>query len=404
MNSPILILLTNDFPFGQGEQFLETEILHLSKSFDKVYIYTTSSKGERRYLPSNVEVKNFHWRKSFSVKKLILRRVFLLLKIFFAEFWSPKRKQHYKRNLKFHFNNLLAIINDAENFKTELDTYDLTSTKIYSYWFGPWGDVMCMVNASENNKYPFITRVHGYDYDVARWEGAFIPFRAFFMQHVNQMSAVSEYGYHRVITEYPEFKNISVSRLGVTDKGDNLIFVNDVFHIVSCSSLIPLKRVHLIIEIIKQLPFKVKWTHFGDGPLKDSICSLAEELPESITVDFKGFVANEVVIDFYKSEQVDLFMNVSELEGVPVSIMEAISFGIPATGCRICGVPEIVTDHTGLLFEEIINIDEAVNQIVAYKNLSESEKIVFRKGVKTFWRMKFDANFNYSTFITEILQ
>ena len=97
-------------------------------------------------------------------------------------------------------------------------------------------------------------------------------------------------------------------------------------------------------------------------------------------------------------------MNVSELEGIPVSIMEAISFGIPSTGCRVCGVPEIVTEQTGFLFEKEVNIEEAVSQIVAYKNLSLNEKLAFRNGVKAFWKKKFDAEINYTTFIAEKLK
>jgi glycosyltransferase involved in cell wall biosynthesis len=224
------------------------------------------------------------------------------------------------------------------------------------------------------------------------------------MNFVHQIAAVSQYGINRIKNEYPKFSNVSVSRLGVTDKGINPMNENEVFHIVSCSSFIPLKRVHLIIEILKHLPFQVKWTHFGDGPLRDEIHALAKELPENVQTDFKGFVANDAVIDFYKNEPIDLFMNVSELEGIPVSIMEAISFGIPSTGCQVCGVPEIVTKETGFLFEMKINIEDAVRQISIYKNMSKNEKLTFLKGVKIFWKKKFDADVNYSTFIAENLQ
>ena len=148
----------------------------------------------------------------------------------------------------------------------------------------------------------------------------------------------------------------------------------------------------------------MKWTHFGDGPLRDRIYSLAQELPENIDVNFKGFVANDVIIEFYKKEPIDLFMNVSELEGIPVSIMEAISFGIPSTGCKICGVPEIVTAQSGFLFEKEFEINDAVAQIVIYQKLTKSDKFKFREEVKTFWKKKFDADVNYPTFISENLQ
>lgn len=44
-------------------------------------------------------------------------------------------------------------------------------------------------------------------------------------------------------------------------------------------------------------------------------------------------------------------------EGIPVSIMEAISFGIPIIATNVGGNAEIVNDETGVLIP--VNIDQA---------------------------------------------
>lgn len=51
----------------------------------------------------------------------------------------------------------------------------------------------------------------------------------------------------------------------------------------------------------------------------------------------------------YSEHPVDVFINLSTNEGVPVSIMEAISFDIPIVATDVGGTSEIVTDETGIL-------------------------------------------------------
>ena len=56
-----LFLFTAQFPYGnKSETFLETEILYLSNSFKKVFIFPTSceNKSVVRSIPSNVSIDN----------------------------------------------------------------------------------------------------------------------------------------------------------------------------------------------------------------------------------------------------------------------------------------------------------------------------------------------------------
>ena len=43
--------------------------------------------------------------------------------------------------------------------------------------------------------------------------------------------------------------------------------------IISCSSLTPVKRIHIIINAISLLPknIKVTWMHIGEGPLESQL-------------------------------------------------------------------------------------------------------------------------------------
>ena len=191
-------------------------------------------------------------------------------------------------------------------------------------------------------------------------------------------------------------------RLGVNEQTVSSQKKSDGLVIVSCSSFIPLKRVNLIVDILKSIQTKVKWIHFGDGPLMNEVKQKAvKELGENIISEFKGYVRHDDVIRFYKENYVDLFVNVSELEGIPVSIMEAISFGIPVTGCNICGVPEIVTSQTGFLWDVNFKPKEAAKQIESYLTVEESKKEELRSSAKNFWNENFNADKNYKAFIKD---
>ena len=47
-----------------------------------------------------------------------------------------------------------------------------------------------------------------------------------------------------------------------------------------------------------------------------------------------------------------MFINVSSTEGIPVSIMEAMSFGIPVIATAVGGTPEIVNNENGYLLSK----------------------------------------------------
>ena len=122
--------------------------------------------------------------------------------------------------------------------------------------------------------------------------------------------------------------------------------------LVSCSELVPVKRVHLIIDILRHIETPLRWVHFGDGRLMPELKTRVKELPDNINYELRGYVPNQGVLEFYQKNEVDLFVNVSESEGIPVSIMEAISFGIPILATDVGGVHEIVTDKTGVLVDK----------------------------------------------------
>lgn len=400
-----LLLFTSSFPFGKGEQFIETEIHFLAQSFTEVHIFPLDRSGFRRELPPNVIVKELALYKPYSRAGLLLRRGITLTTWYRRQLRITRHRDQYRDRTKHHFNFLMHRVADAETIGAVTGKYDPEKTVIYSYWFNVWTMVLLFAKELGLHRLPVLTRAHGGDLDEQQRKSGYFPFRSLEMQMIDRVVTVSEYGQKLLASQYPfAAAKIGMSHLGVSDHGMNPAEKLPVFRIVTCSFVYGLKRLHLIPQILRQLSFPVEWIHFGEGELLDELKLQAKALPPNITVSFKGLVPNQDILNYYAANHVDLFMNVSELEGIPVSIMEAISFGIPVTGCRICGVPEIVNERTGFLFEKDFVVEEAALKIRDYHHKPEEEQARFRAGVRQFWKENFNASVNYPRFIEEYLQ
>lgn len=103
---------------------------------------------------------------------------------------------------------------------------------------------------------------------------------------------------------------------------------------MSCSNLIPLKRVDVIIGAVAKLPkeLRVRWDHFGDGAERQRLEVLAKEkLGSNVQWHFHGRVPNNTLAARYAQISPRLFITASSTEGgAPVSIQEAFAMGIPA--------------------------------------------------------------------------
>ena len=189
------------------------------------------------------------------------------------------------------------------------------------------------------------------------------------------------------------------------------IKINDnrnYFRIVTCSSIIPIKRVKLIVEVIsyigKYLENKIiYWEHFGDGPLRNDIEKNAQDLfSKNIVYKIWGHVSNKEVLNYYKSKVIDVFLNLSLNEGLPVSIMEALSFGIPVIATNVGGVSDLVDESVGLLIPVNMLPANIAKNICFILNENYENQVNRRKKAKERWKEKSNAVVNYSLFAQEL--
>jgi len=85
----------------------------------------------------------------------------------------------------------------------------------------------------------------------------------------------------------------------------------------------------------------------GDGPERGNLRQLAGEL-QLRNIEFTGRVPPGSISDLYNSA--DVFLNASEIDNQPLSILEAFACGLPVVTTDVGGITEIViNERTGLV-------------------------------------------------------
>ena len=90
----------------------------------------------------------------------------------------------------------------------------------------------------------------------------------------------------------------------------------------------------------------------GSGRLLPDSEARARELGLEGTVDFLGYVRNTEILGWLEAGRVDVVALPSDSEGVPVSLIEALAYGVPAVASDVGGVAELVGGGCGLLVQE----------------------------------------------------
>ncbi len=400
--SNILLVLTDKYPYGKGETFIETERQFWDK-FDSVMICPILAK-QSDYIREGFVCKAYE--RLISTRECELKPVQMINALggaisiidCFKEMGSKIGIRNAKTLFAMMVFTNLRYKRIIKASKKYINKYD--SILIYSYWM--YEPALVAVGLKKAvSKARFITRAHGYDLYEERHKNNYLPYRKLVMDTVNAIFPISEDGKHYLSNKYNGLydNKIFVERLG-TIKQFNVKEKKtdpDRVCIVSCSNMIPLKRIDRIIETFGLFTCNTDWYHFGDGELMEDLKEKAAKLSPNIHVHFMGRVPNQEVQRFYSDHYVDAFVNVSETEGVPVSIMEAQSYGIPVIATDVGGTCELVYNgENGILLNKDFSNNELYDAFCdVVRNAGK-----YREGAKKTW----EANSNAEMIYDELFQ
>lgn len=418
MGKKKLVIFTEAFPYDTGESFLETEV-NFIKGFEEVIICSCdvqNSKSRRIIYDEKIKVEMLNRR----FKSKFINKIFYIGNCFFSLFSVDTIKEilKLKKERKLDFRTFKKLIDFTGKARICLKNSRkiLLKNKIdnkceiifYSYWMYYHAYVALKLKR-EYYKSMAITRCHGYDLYEYRSYKEYIPFRKFIIGSLDYIYCVSNDGKEYINKKYSNLNrnsNVKMSRLGTKDFGvQNTSLKDDIFRIVSCSRVVEVKRINRIISSLSLIKgIKIHWIHYGDGHLYNEIESMANSLLQNnISFELYGEISNDRLLQQYQTSFYDVFVNVSETEGIPVSIMEAISFGIPVIATDVGGVKEIVQDRfNGYLLVKDFKDEQLAKKIEYMYSLSKEKSLKLRKNSRKLWKENYNAEQNYTNFVASI--
>ena len=356
---PKVFIFTGSYPYSEAAEdtFLDPELHFLKRHFE-IHIIPLSCKGDFKQLDQEIII-----HEEFGLKKNKLN--FLLLMSLLKTLVDKRlyqeiiEKPSIIKNASFMKELLkhLVIANKLEFWL--MKHRDLFEDSIaYTYWFD-YGTTAVSKMKKKLKGLKVVTRAHGYDLYFERRKG-YIPLKAQVLKEVDRVFLVSEHGLNYMKEKFPEFSHkFSLAPLGIFYRNIlNKPSQDGKFRIVSCSYIVPVKRVEMIAKTIYELSKltskEIEWYHIGSGPLYDQVKKLSEKLLNGrVHFNLMGYVENEKIFEFYRNQPLDLFITLSESEGKPVALMEATSVGLPILAPDVGGIPEIVKNGVnGILVPE----------------------------------------------------
>ena len=411
MKNNTLIFLCDSYPLSAREFFIDDEMRVIASRFEKVILYTASSKSDEnlnRYVPDNAEVVQF------SRQKLEVGKVKSFFRMFKPMFLRELAFAIHKLPMKYWvsaFKIMYVDIHRATNLKNELLQFcdhshlNVNDCVFYSYWH----DYKALALAMLRPEYgcACVARAHGWDNFADRHNPPYLPFKGYTIRNLSQTFTISQKGKESFETYLKKILDdkVTVSRLGkFNERPVQYDKVGNQFLICSCSDIRADKRVDKIIDVISMMKTpNVKWVHIGDDKLRQEIeCYAANKLKKS-QYEFLGLIPNPSILDYYSANYVDLFINLSTSEGIPVSVMEAMSAGIPVLATNVGGTSEIVNKSNGFLVDENFNVVDVAKIIDEYLAKPEDSRREYRKNAYDFWKENFEAERNYNIFGSYLL-
>jgi hypothetical protein len=279
----LLILSTSSFPLGYFEPLLADQIDSLSTFYDKIIILqpnslNTSLKFE---IPTNVEVVQISSHLN-SVQKI--KGLFgFTSKYVRNEIKSLVRTKEFSiSHLKVLLNSFTLAMRSKRKIDSILSKTSISNDKVYfrSYWCTEVTIGALLVKNKYSN-FIVTTRMHAFDLYFERHNPNYLPYRSFIISKIDKIFFITDQGVQYFVSKFniqsqTILSKFVLNRLGVTKNNEEFKSLKNIpgklIHLVSCSSIIELKRIYLIVETLSKITdLNIRWSHIGEGKLQNSI-------------------------------------------------------------------------------------------------------------------------------------
>lgn len=341
--SKLVLIITSTYPFGAGEEFFEAEVRGWIASGLNLIILPLRPRGILRREASDLKYLTINpYRIS----------VFVFFRTFFNSILQETRSAGGIRPnlIERCFKESIAAAYAPELSKI---TTELKISHIHAYWAS--GPAMLAMTTSR------LTGINwsftGHSGDLV--EGVGLNKKTDSCEGIRLISERGKWFFTEKVdtTKVPEIIHLGVEVPTIEVLQNKFSF----FKIACVGNLIPIKRHITLIQAIKLVQAQVdtfKLDIIGSGPLENDLKRnvVSNNLENSIS--FRGQVHHADLMAEYAQNAYQLVVLASGIaesgqqEGIPVSLMEAMSYGIPVISTESGGIPELIPKELDLLVQQ----------------------------------------------------
>jgi len=396
------------FPYAEvNETFIAEEMRCIATNDNvRVTLVPFKRKGnERRSLPEAIKVdpRILQRAEQFSIASALS----LLLR---GSFWHFFTKDvlpsllHFRLPKKILLARFIRALYIADYVVTNYRIGRIDNNSVlYSYWLDEATTGFYLAERIEPRLRGCLKIARAHRWDIVE-PIARLPLRKQAFPALDVVLVASKYGWHELLELYPELKpicqwqhlgvaEVCPARMGSIQQGRK--------EFISCSTVVPVKRVKLIYECIRAYAQKhpteqIHWIHFGDGTLMPELREVVKNSVPNLQIELPGMRPNATVREYLATVEGAIFVHMSLHEATPIAIQEAISASIPVIATDGGGTREAIDDTVGALLPLEVQTEEfiaQVDRIVAnYTQLAQAA----RKRFET----DFQSTVNFSKFYT----
>ncbi len=392
-----ILYLTSQFPFGRAEAFLAAEVEALVNLGADVRIVAVRPQQRRAQFQTGTQTVALRLRSAGTladVFRTLVRQPRKSADIALAMCRARYRPAAKLKNLAMLPKGLAL----AEYIRRE------RVTRVHAHWLTTPSTVAFI--GAHIADVPWSISAHNFDLFADNWIAGKLA-------AASAVRVISQRGAQELRELMPPHvrDRIHVIHLGVRTPPAHTAKIRPSLgpvRIYAVGSLTPFKGHRYLVDavaVLRDAGIALTCSIAGEGPLRNELQLQIDRLNLRGFVELRGFVAHDRLVQELRSGAFDVMVHPSTEhgrlhEGIPVSLMEAMAFGVPCVSTRTGSIPELIDASCGIVVEQCDPgaLAAAVSRLAADPVLRERLGAVARERVATL----FDARATAAAVLTLI--
>jgi len=349
----MIAYITANTPFGAGEEFVLTELIALKEAGGDILIIPRDKPNMIFHKKAELLLKdtlNIPWL-DFKILWQFLNYIFIKPVSLFDIVNNTAFKA---RNMRIALKNLIVL---SKALYLSKICKQISISHIHAHWASTTATMAYIISKATGIPWSFTAH---------RWDITENNLLREKCETASFVRAISEKGRGEmieIIKDVPLTKKISVIHMGVVMPEFNKVSYSrsNLFSFICPANLVLVKGHKYLFEacqILADKNLEFKCIIAGDGPLEHELKGMVNQLDLGNYINFLGRLSHDEIINLYSSGRVDavvipsIITEYGEAEGIPVALMEAMSYGIPVISTNTGGIPELIGDGSGVIVNE----------------------------------------------------